>query len=265
MDVRMDAGALSPEYIIAGQQQLLEQVLKVDMEYGHSRHVPKYFRVRTETQDFKYSPAAVCEALLNEVWRWPKLVPAFGEVVTDQAVMLMRANLENDPTWPSGKLACNLPKVVIPGGPHANVEAYWQLLRHYYPSATRWEELYNDANRIHLLEGITLEPGISWATLDLGCHVNRKPVDVRSATTSPTVEVLAAACLFKGWIDAMINGEAPNVFLTGFIVDAPGLTAGRYVPTLFRYNGHPLLHAYFDGRAYPDWAGPELRESQSRT
>lgn len=248
-DRRMDEGSLPVGYVIDGQQQLLEQALAVEPGYGHQRHVSKYFRIGRS-----FTPEATIEAILQQVAQWIEQGRFPG--LTSEHL----AHLGPAPAWPTDKLTCVVPRIVVRGGPHANVASHLRLLQQTQPSFNYWKKVYDDPDCIRLLFGITLEPGISWATLDLSCHTKSRPIDVRSAGKSPTVEVLAAACLFKGWVDAMISGDAPNVNITGLILDVSGATPGREVPHLCVEKGHLKLTTLYDDGAYWRWACPELRK-----
>ncbi len=138
----------------------------------------------------------------------------------------------------------------------------WSVGASRQPGSWRWPSLKSDTKHLRLLDGIDYEPGLHRATIDLGAHKGKAPVDVRGAD-SAGAEILAAAAHFPEWVRAMNGGDIPYVWLPAYQASVDGLDPWRAVPYLdWSQSGREAeLNARWVGLATRNWACPVRRES----
>lgn len=135
-----------------------------------------------------------------------------------------------------------------------------------------WEvatgEPYDGLDRPRLLKGVKHTPGLRWEVMDLGCHRNVKPKDIRDPATSPHAGILASAALHPNWIKNMDGKNVPYVFAPGYKVDVPGQPSWGHVPFVGYVHGDrsPIrwihLSCCANDISDPSWAVPAFVSSR---
>lgn len=112
-------------------------------------------------------------------------------------------------------------------------------------------------------------PGIRWVAIDL--FANWKPEAGRSVTdlrrrkgvyALAASEILMAAVLFPGWLEAMDGVTTPYANLAGYIVHAPRSNDWSYCPILYKRDDGKLVKLDTFAVDVPEtkYAAPTVRE-----
>ena len=152
---------------------------------------------------------------------------------------------------------------IVMSGIERTFQELWAVAGKEQHANWRWDG-YNqaDSKRLRLLKGIEHKPGLRWEVIDLGCNRNKKPVDVRSAKSSPHAGIFATAALHPDWPRAMDGDSVPYVFAPGYGVNVSVERPWQDVPHLGFDRGDRKvnLRAYASGGYDPFWAVPSFRE-----
>lgn len=173
------------------------------------------------------------------------------------------AQLGPAPAWPTdSKLAVVILDVSL-ADVATTFDTAWNLAKSVQPNQWRWGRLLSDSDHLRLLAGKTHQRGLRWRIVDLGANTNRKPIDVRSAATSPDSAILWMALYSPKWIWAQNGSTVPYVWLPGYEVSIPGYEPWTFVPDLnWDRDGRRIRLDACDAVGYDgSCAVPVVRES----
>ena len=178
---------------------------------------------------------------------------------TDEQVRQLR---EQMPTLHKSTLQRLLTLRIWLGELSLTFEELWSWNKDVHDATWRWDYLKSDKKHLRLLNGRTYgkEKRVEWIVIDVTANRGEAPKDVCSPSTSPDVEILAAAALHPDWPKAINYDTIPSVWLPG--LQASALDGGDWmcVPRLSHYDRDVFLGASWCADRYSNYAVPVFRE-----
>lgn len=141
-------------------------------------------------------------------------------------------------------------------------EELWSWNKDVHDATWRWDYLKSDKKHLRLLDGKLYgkQLSVEWVVIDVTTNRGEAPKDVRNPSTSPDVEIFAAAALHPDWPKAINYDTIPGVWLPGLQATVPGGDAWGHVPVLRRHDRKVHLHAGWDDGRLSYYAVPVFRE-----